>query len=65
MIRTATISRTDGLTCREKFIACVYEQETPDSPRTTVDVGTANTIPRLVRWAHAHVLSHNPEFIDC
>lgn len=65
MIRTAEIRRTDA-SVREKFIACIYEQETADSPRTTVDVGTSNSINRLVNWAHSHVLSHNPVIAeDC
>jgi ligand-binding SRPBCC domain-containing protein len=60
MIRTAEIRRSD-ISVREKFIACVYEQETTDSPRSCVDVATANSVTRLSNWAHSHVLSHNPD----
>jgi hypothetical protein len=60
MIRTARISRTD-ISVREKYIVEIFERETESGEVTVVDIGTSNSLNRLVNWAHAHVLSHNPE----
>lgn len=60
MIRAAKIERAD-ISVRERYIATIMERETEDGPVTVVDVGTSNSLNRLVNWAHAHVLSHNPE----